>query len=156
MTPRRPSHLKHHLASTSPPSSFNWIPHAMTSDAETIRDLRMKVALLELELNKVNQEEVQASLAFAGVLTKLELVLLLGIARKEVAQWSYLDNITEQNGKYDRYSGEMHQTLRTKVAVWKMRKKLKPYGIEIKTWRGVGYYLDDENKAKLEALMENK
>ena len=128
----------------------------MTSDAETIRDLRMKVALLELELNKVNQEEVQASLAFAGVLTKLELVLLLGIARKEVAQWSYLDNITEQNGKYDRYSGEMHQTLRTKVAVWKMRKKLKPYGIEIKTWRGVGYYLDDENKAKLEALMENK
>ena len=128
----------------------------MTSDAETIRDLRMKVALLELELNKVNEEEVQASLAFAGVLTKLELVLLLGIARKDVAQWSYLDNITEQNGKYDRYGGEMHQTLRTKVAVWKLRKKMREYGIEIKTWRGIGYYLDDENKAKLKQLMEKK
>jgi len=116
----------------------------------------MKVALLELELNKVNEEEVQASLAFAGVLTKLELVLLLGIARKDVAQWSYLDNITEQNGKYDRYGGEMHQTLRTKVAVWKLRKKMREYGIEIKTWRGIGYYLDDENKAKLKQLMEKK
>jgi DNA-binding response OmpR family regulator len=128
----------------------------MTSDAETIRGLRMKVALLELELNKVNQEEVQASLAFAGVLTKLELVLLLGISKREVAQWSYLDNITEQNGKYDRHSGEMHQTLRTKVAVWKMRKKLKPYSIEIKTWRGIGYYLDEADKAKLKQLMEKK
>jgi hypothetical protein len=128
----------------------------MKTDAETIKDLRMKVALLEIELNKVNEEEVQASRVFASILTKLELVLLLGIARKEVAQWSYLDNITEQNGKYDRYSGEMHQTLRTKVAVWKMRRKLKPFGIEIKTWRGVGYYLDDENKAKLKQLMEKK
>ena len=128
----------------------------MSTDAEIIKDLRMKVALLEIELNKVNEEEVQASQVFAGILTKLELVLLLGIARKEVAQWSYLDNITEQNGKYDRYSGEMHQTLRTKVAVWKMRRKLKPFGIEIKTWRGIGYYLDDENKAKLKQLMEKK
>jgi DNA-binding response OmpR family regulator len=128
----------------------------MKTDAEIIKDLRMKVALLEIELNKVNEEEVQASRVFASILTKLELVLLLGIARREVAQWSYLDNITEQNGKYDRYGGEMHQTLRTKVAVWKMRKKLKPYGIEIKTWRGIGYYLDDDNKAKLKALMEKK
>ena len=128
----------------------------MKTDAETIKDLRMKVALLEIELNKVNEEEVQASRVFASILTKLELVLLLGIARREVAQWSYLDNITEQNGKYDRYSGEMHQTLRTKVAVWKMRRKLKPFGIEIKTWRGIGYYLDDENKAKLKQLMEKK
>jgi hypothetical protein len=128
----------------------------MSTDAEIIKDLRMKVALLEIELNKVNEEEVQASQVFAGILTKLELVLLLGIARKEVAQWSYLDNITEQNGKYDRYSGEMHQTLRTKVAVWKMRRKLKPFGIEIKTWRGIGYYLDDENKEKLKQLMEKK
>jgi DNA-binding response OmpR family regulator len=128
----------------------------MSTDAEIIRDLRMRVALLEVELNKVNEEEVQASQVFAGILTKLEFILLLGIARKEVAQWSYLDNITEQNGKYDRYSGEMHQTLRTKVAVWKMRRKLKPLGIEIKTWRGIGYYLDDENKAKLRQLMEKK
>ena len=128
----------------------------MKTDAEMIRDLRMRVAMLEIELNKVNEEEVQASQVFAGILTKLELVLLLGISRRGVAQWSYLDNITEQNGKYDRYSGEMHQTLRTKVAVWKMRKKLKPYGIEIKTWRGIGYYLDDENKAKLKQLMEKK
>jgi len=128
----------------------------MSTDAEIIRNLRMRVALLEIELNKVNEEELQASQVFAGVLTKLELILLLGIARKEVAQWSYLDNITEQNGKYDRYGGEMHQTLRTKVAVWKMRRKLKPYGIEIKTWRGVGYYLDEADKSKLKQLMEKK
>jgi hypothetical protein len=33
---------------------------------------------------------------------------------------------------------------------------MREYGIEIKTWRGIGYYLDDENKAKLKALMEKK
>ena len=63
---------------------------------------------------------------------------------------------SEDHGKYNRYEGEMHQTLRTKVAVWKLRQRLKPYGIEIKTWRGIGYYLDDENKAKLKQLMEKK
>jgi hypothetical protein len=33
---------------------------------------------------------------------------------------------------------------------------MRKYGIEIKTWRGIGYYLDDADKAKLKQLMEKK
>jgi hypothetical protein len=33
---------------------------------------------------------------------------------------------------------------------------MREHGIEIKTWRGIGYYLDDENRAKLEKLMGEK
>jgi hypothetical protein len=50
----------------------------------------------------------------------------------------------------------MHITLRTKVAVWKLRNVLRSCDIEINVLRGVGYYLDDENKAKLRKLMGMK
>ena len=115
-----------------------------------------RIAELEEELRQLRADLAQASAAFVGVLSPQQSALLMGIYGRPMASYAYLDHITEDHGKYNRYEGEMHQTLRTKVAVWKLRQRLKPYGIEIRTWRGVGYYLDDENKAKLQALMEGK
>jgi DNA-binding response OmpR family regulator len=43
-----------------------------------------------------------------------------------------------------------------KVAMHKLRKKLREHGIELSVIRGVGYYLDDENKAKVEMLVGEK
>ena len=128
----------------------------MSNDANTIRELREQVAELKEELRQLRDDTVHVDSTFAAILTKQHAALLMGIYKRYVAPFAYLDTITEEHGKYNRYEGQMHQTLRTKVAVWKMRKRLKPYGIEIKTWRGVGYYLDDENKAKLKQLMEKK
>ena len=128
----------------------------MKTDAETVRDLRMRVKILEMEVREIHEEADRAREVFKGVLFHQQLALLLAINKRPVATYEYLDNVTEEHGKYNRYEGEMHQTLRTKVAVWKLRQKLKPYNIEIKTWRGIGYYLDDENKAKLKQLMEKK
>ena len=128
----------------------------MKTDAETIRDLRIRVRTLEMEIEELNEEADRVHEVFAGVFSRQQLALLLAIVKRPIATYEYLDNVTEDHGKYNRYEGEMHQTLRTKVAVWKMRRRLKPYGIEIKTWRGIGYYLDDENKAKLKTLMEKK
>ena len=115
-----------------------------------------RIAELEEELRQLRADLAQASAAFVGVLSPQQSALLMGIYGRPMASYAYLDHITEDHGKYNRYEGEMHQTLRTKVAVWKLRQRLNPYGIEIKTWRGVGYYLDDENKAKLKELMEKK
>jgi len=126
------------------------------NESEIIRDLRMRVKTLEMEIAELNEEADRAHEVFTGVFSQQQLALLLAIIKRPIATYGYLDHVTEDHGKYNRYEGEMHQTLRTKVAVWKMRRKLKPYGIEIKTWRGIGYYLDDENKAKLKALMEKK
>jgi len=126
------------------------------TDAETIRKLRDRIADLEEEIRQLREDTVYVDSTFAAILTKQHAALLMGIYKRDIAPFAYLDNITEEYGKYNRYEGKRHQSLRTKVAVWKMRKALKPYGIEIKTWRGVGYYLDDENKAKLKQLMEKK
>jgi hypothetical protein len=121
-----------------------------------IADLRERIATLEEEILQYREDMTHVTPVLSGIMSKQQLALLLAIDKRPISTYSYLDHVTEEYGKYSRYEGEMHQTLRTKVAVWKMRKKLKPYGIEIKTWRGVGYYLDDENKAKLKQLMEKK
>jgi hypothetical protein len=124
--------------------------------SDTVQDLRDRIAELEEEVRQLREDTVHVDSTFAAILSKQHAALLMGIYRRDVAPFAYLDHITEDHGKYNRYEGEMHQTLRTKVAVWKIRQRLKPYGIEIKTWRGIGYYLNDENKAKLKQLMEKK
>ena len=126
------------------------------SDAGTIRKLRERIETLEEEIRQFHEDSADIDSIFTGVLSRQQLALLMAINKRPLAPYSYLDHVTEDHGKYNRYEGAMHQTLRTKVAAWKLRKKLKPYGIEIKTWRGVGYYLDDDNKAKLKQLMEKK
>lgn len=128
----------------------------MTTDAETIRNLRDQIAELEEELRQLREDTIKVDWLLLGNLSKQQSALLVAISKLDIASYGYLDHVSEDHGKYNRYEGEMHQTLRTKVAVWKLRQKLKPYGIEVKTWRGVGYYLDDENKAKLKQLMEKK
>lgn len=124
------------------------------SDADTIRSLRARIEALEEEIRQFHEDSTDIDSIFTGVLSRQQLALLMAINKRPLAPYSYLDHVTEDHGKYNRYEGAMHQTLRTKVAVWKLRQKLKPYGIEIKTWRGVGYYLDDDNKARLKQLME--
>ena len=121
---------------------------------ELVEQLRDRIATLEEEILQYRENMAQVDTVLFTIVSRQQLALLLAINKRPMATYSYLDYVSEDHGKYNRYEGEMHQTLRTKVAVWKLRKKLKPYGIEIKTWRGVGYYLDDENKAKLKQLME--
>jgi hypothetical protein len=84
------------------------------------------------------------------------LALLGPTATKRLIKRIDLDRITEQGDRYNRYTDINHEALRNRVSIWKLRQKMREHGIEIETWRGVGYYLDDENKAKLKQLMEKK
>ena len=124
--------------------------------SDLVQQLRERIATLEEEILQYREDMTQVDGVLFNILSRQQLALLLAINKRPMATYSYLDHVSEDHGKYNRYEGEMHQTLRTKVAVWKLRQRLKPYDIEIKTWRGVGYYLDDENKAKLQKLMEKK
>jgi hypothetical protein len=128
----------------------------MATDAEIIRNLRDRIAELEEELRQLREDTVKVDWLLLGNLSKQQSALLVAISRLDIAPYGYLDYVSEDHGKYNRYEGQMHQTLRTKVAVWKLRQKLVHYGIEIKTLRGVGYSMDDESKAKLRALMGKK
>ena len=126
------------------------------SDADTIRDLRERIVELEEEVRQLRAEMVPTDATFLGFLTRNETTLLMGIYKREIANYAYLDRITENPDKYNRYTDINHEALRNRVSIWKLRKKMREHGIEIKTWRGVGYYLDDENKAKLMTLMGMK
>jgi hypothetical protein len=123
---------------------------------DLVQQLRDRIGELEEEVRQLREDTAEINGAMAGVLSRQQFALLMAINKVPMAAYPYLDHVTEHHGKYDRYTGEMHQTLRTKVAVCKLRKRLNPYGIEIKIWRGVGYYMEDADKAKLKALMEGK
>jgi biotin operon repressor len=126
------------------------------SDADTVRELRDRIAELEEEIRQLRTDMIPTDATFLGVLSKQELTILMGIYSRPIADYAYLDRITEQGDRYSRYTDINHELLRSRVSVWKLRKKMRMLGIEIKTWRGIGYYLDDENKAKLKQLMEKK
>jgi DNA-binding response OmpR family regulator len=126
------------------------------SNADTIRELRERIAELKEEVRQLREDTVQTNAVFLNVLSKHQMKLLLGIYNRPVADYAYLDRITEQGDRYNRYTDINHEALRNRVSIWKLRQKMREHGIEIKTWRGIGYYLDDTDKAKLKQLMEGK
>ena len=128
----------------------------MASDADTIRELREQVAELKEELRQLRDDITPTDNTFAGVLTRQQVALLRSIQDRNFASYPYIDQVLAGQGNFGRGDGEETEKLRSKVSIYNLRQRLKPYGIEIKTWRGVGYYLDDENKAKLKQLMEKK
>jgi len=89
-------------------------------------------------------------------LARQHAALLWGLYSRRTATYALLDAIGSETGHLGRGEGEDYAHHRVKVAMHKLRKKLREHGIEISTIRGVGYYLDDENKAKVEMLMEKK
>ena len=125
-------------------------------DGQTIQQLRERIAELEEEIRQLRADMVQTNATFLHCLSQNQMKILMGLYSRPVADYAYLDRITENGDKYSRYTDINHEALRNRVSVWKLRQKMREYGIEIKTWRGIGYYLDDENKAKLKALMEKK
>jgi len=123
---------------------------------DLVRELRDRIAELEEEVRQLREDMVPTDATFLDFLSKNQMKLLMGIYSRPVADYAYLDRITEQSERYNRYTDINHEALRNRVSVWKLRQKMREYGIEIKTWRGIGYYLDDENKTKLKQLMEKK
>lgn len=123
---------------------------------DLVQQLRDRIAELEEEIRQLRTDMAPTDATFLGFLTKNEMTLLMGIYGRPIADYAYLDRITEVGDKYSRYTDVNHEALRGRVSVWKLRKKMKMRGIEIKNWRSIGYYMDDGNKAKLKQLMEKK
>ena len=123
---------------------------------DLVRELRDRIAELEEEIRQLRTDMITTDATFLGILSKNQIKILLGIYSRPVADYAYLDRITEQGDRYNRYTDVNHEDLRVRVSVWKLRKKMRQHDIEIKTWRGIGYYLDAEGKAKLKQLMGKK
>jgi len=123
-------------------------------DEQIIRELREEVARLQEEIRQINEVIVEPNGALAGILSRQQAILLSGVVSRQVATYAYIDQILAHRGNFNRKESEDLEKLRSKVAIFNLRKRLKPYGIEIFTWRGMGYYMSDENKEKLLKLME--
>lgn len=122
----------------------------------TVAELKARIAELEEELRQLRADIAPVENGFAMFFSRQQAALLTAILKRPIANYAYLDIVTEGHGKYNRYQGAMHQTLRTKVAIWKLRKRLGPMGINIGLRRGVGYYIDAENRTKLLMLSHDK
>ena len=126
------------------------------SDATHIRQLYDRIHLLEEQLRQLREELVPPDNPFLHLFARQHAALLLGIYSKRTATYAYLDAIGMATGHLNRGEGEDYAHHRVKVAMHKLRKKLREHSIEVSTIRGVGYYLDDENKTKIEMLMGEK
>jgi hypothetical protein len=123
---------------------------------DLVRGLRERIEELEEEIRQLRADIAPTYDTFAGILTRQQVALLKSIRNRNFASYPYIDQVLAGQGNFGRGDGEETEKLRSKVSIYNLRQRLKPYGIEIKTWRGLGYYLDDENKAKLKQLMEKK
>jgi hypothetical protein len=128
----------------------------MSDMADLVRELRERIEELEEEIRQLRADMVQTDDTFAGILTRQQIALLNGIYNRKVADYPYIDQVMAGDGNFNRGDGQDLEKLRSKVAIYNLRKRLAPYGVHISTWRGIGYYLDDENKTKLKQLMEKK
>ena len=129
----------------------------MTTAADIhIASLKRYIGKLEEELRQLREDLVPVNNPFLHLFSYQHSALLLGIYSKHIATYAFLDMICSETGHLSRGEGEDYAQHRVKVALHKLRKKLREHGIEICTCRGLGYYLDDENRTKLEKLMGEK
>jgi hypothetical protein len=121
-----------------------------------IQILRDRIDELEEQLRQLQETLVPEKNPFAIIIgnSRQQAALLLGLYKLKFASYKYLDCITEQTSTSSRKTEGANITNRTKVAVFKIRRKLKKYGIKIHASWGEGYYLDDVSYAKLQKLME--
>ena len=126
----------------------------MTTSADTqIAALKRQIYILEEELRQLREALVPLDNPFGHLFARQHAALLLGLYKKHIATFAYLDMIGAETGHLGRGEGEDYAHHRVKVAMHKLKKKLREHGIEVSVIRGVGYFLDDENKTKVEKLM---
>jgi len=129
----------------------------MTTSADIhIASLTRYIGKLEEELRQLREDLVPVDNPFVRLFSYQHSALLLGIYSKRLATYAFLDAICSRSGHISRGDGDDYARHRVKVAIFKLKKKLREHGIEVCTRRGLGYYLDDENKAKLKQLIGGK
>lgn len=88
--------------------------------------------------------------------TQLEASFMLVLLKREDADKDTLHYVIETQRAMRRTRPNKFETTDPKmvdVVICHLRKRLKPFRVTIKTLWGRGYYLDDENRAKVEAII---
>lgn len=118
-------------------------------------ELREKIALLEEENIQLRKALMPLENPFVKLdLTPQQRALLNALYIREVASHEYVERVLSEWAQMDRgdpCDGDMYS--RVKVAIFKLRKRMKPHGVEIRTIHSTGYFIDGEGKARLKEII---
>jgi hypothetical protein len=104
---------------------------------EEVDKLRLKVRDLELALGQGN-DNLAVTFRLTPVLNNLMGLLLT------------LPTVTPETIRQ-----RLEIAADPKVAIHRLRKHIEPWGIKIRSRRNLGYWLEDEDKAKIKAFLAN-
>ena len=132
----------------------------MNCESLSVKSLRERIDYLEEEIRQLKSDLRPLHNPFAGKfgLTAQQSCILYMLYNSftGVCTQGQLDRVTEANGREVRGADEGHVSIRTKVAICKVRKCLAKHGVEIQTVWGYGYGLLPVDKDKLTALLESQ
>ena len=123
-----------------------------------VRKFRDRVEELEEELLQIKRDLGPVHNPFMGRLglsTQMACLLHL-MYRSHICSQEQLDRVTEVTGNARRGEDEGLVMNRTKVAICKLRARLKKYDVEVQTLCGFGYQLLPVDKDKLDRLLQTK
>jgi hypothetical protein len=125
--------------------------------AEVLK-LRERVAELEEELLQIKRDLGPARNPFMGRLglSTQHACLLNMLYRSHICSQEQLDRVTEVTGNASRGEDEGLVMNRTKVAICKLRARLKKHDIEVQTLWGFGYQLLEKDKEKLSKILQTE
>lgn len=117
--------------------------------------LRDKISLLEEQKKQLEEALLPPDNPLVGVikLTPQLRALLHLLYRKDFVSNAQLEAATALYGYSTRGDDTLASLCRAKVAICKLRKSVKPYGIDILTVTRQGYYMTPEGRAKLSRLI---
>jgi DNA-binding MarR family transcriptional regulator len=117
-----------------------------------------RIEELEEELRQFKEDIAPTDNPFFGMfdLTRQQMSILYALYRSNVCTDKQLDRVTQVYGRDFRGEEEGAVCNRTKVAICKIRAKLRKTGVDIKNIWGFGYMIVEADKAKLTALLNNQ
>jgi len=130
----------------------------MNAYMKEIAALRDRVAYLESETEYLRDILRPKVNPFADKLgfSPQQAVFAYALFRCDIATYDYLDEVAEAYCHAIRAEDDKRISIRVKVAMFKVRHKLRQHGIEVLNIRGVGYKINPQDKPKMLQLAEGK
>lgn len=118
-------------------------------------ELREKIALLEEENLQLRKAILPLDDPFVRLdITSQQRALLNAIFRNDIATHEYLALVlVEWSNRELGEDPHVDMQLRIKVALCKLRQRLKKHGVKINTVHSVGYFMDDKSKDRLREII---
>lgn len=122
------------------------IPIARSNSEGIIQNLRNQLSLANEKISQLEKALSPEGGFFIFKLTKTQEMILSVLYRRQYVSVDTIEMILYNDEK------DVKSNI-VKVYICQMRKKLKPLGIKISTKWAVGYYLTENDKAKIKRVM---